>query len=305
MTATALDLPTLRTSERSTFKRCPWRWLQEYRFGFKPRFVEADAAWFGIGVHEALAQWYLPGKKRGPHPADTFYAWCGDEMEWARTYLDDMYDAPVWEDARELGTTMLEEYVKQYGKDSQWQIISVERPFRIKILDGGRPVGYFQSRWDGVFRDLADGRICLLETKTAAQITLAYLENDDQGGSYWAVASTVLRAEGVLKPNEDIARIEYNFLRKAMPDDRPRDANGLYLNKPTKEHYVAALTGIDGWAEDKLRKKRSGRLDCGGQSPCRPRRDKQKPASSVLPASAYRAGSRRAGYSASEDSGRD
>ena len=73
MTATALDLPTLRTSERSTFKRCPWRWLQEYRFGFKPRFVEADAAWFGIGVHEALAQWYLKGKRRGPHPADTFW----------------------------------------------------------------------------------------------------------------------------------------------------------------------------------------------------------------------------------------
>ena len=46
-----------------------------------------------------------------------------------------------------------------------------------------------------------------------------------------------------------------------MPDDRPRDANGLYLNKPTKEHYVAALTGIDGWAEDKLRKMKVDDLD--------------------------------------------
>jgi Zierdtviridae exonuclease len=227
---TTLDLPTLRTSERSTFKRCPWRWLQEYRFGFKPRFVEADAAWFGIGIHEALAPWYGKGKRRGPHPADTFEKWCGSEMEWAKTYLDENFDAPVWESAHDLGISMLEEYVKKYGRDSQWDIISTERPFKIKITDGGRPVAYFASRWDGVFRDLGDGRIYLLETKTASQIQTAYLENDDQGGSYWAVAGTVLRAEGVLDPGEEIAGIIYNFLRKQMPDTRERNEDGLYLN---------------------------------------------------------------------------
>jgi len=226
-----LDLPTLRTSERATFKRCPWRWLQEYRFGYKPRFVEADAAWFGIGVHEALAQWYRPGKKRGPHPADTFADWCGDEMAWAKTYLDDTYDAPVWEDARALGIAMLDEYVKFYGKDSRWNILAVERPFKILIKDGGVPVAYFASRWDGVLRDESDGRIYLGEHKTTSQIVLAYLEMDDQGGSYWAVASHVLRAEGILKPREEIAGIIYNFLRKAKPDERPQDDQGLYLNK--------------------------------------------------------------------------
>jgi Zierdtviridae exonuclease len=241
MTATQA-LPVLRTSERSCFKRCPWRWEQEYRYGYKPKATrQADALWFGIGVHEALAPWYGKGKRRGPHPADTFEQWAGDEIRYAKTWLDDNYEDAVWEDALELGIAMLEQYVDYYGKDSQWSIIAVERPFAITITRRGKPVAIFKSRWDGVLRSLIDGKIYLLEHKTASSITTAYLEIDDQGGSYLAVASHVLHAEGVLKDGEQIAGIIYNFLRKTMPDERPQDEQGLYHNKPAKEHYVTAL----------------------------------------------------------------
>ena len=64
-----MDIPTLRTSERAAFKRCPWRWLQEYEYGYRPISPDADAAWLGIGLHIALAKYYLKGKRRGPHPA--------------------------------------------------------------------------------------------------------------------------------------------------------------------------------------------------------------------------------------------
>jgi len=225
------EVPILRTSERATFKRCAWRWLQEYRYGYRPRHVQADALWFGIGIHEALAKWYLRGKRRGPHPADTWHKWVGDEVAYAKTYLDETYDSGVWEDASELGEAMLEEYVDFYGRDPQWHIISVEQPFSVRINRNGKAVAVFRSRWDGVLRNLADGRIYLVEHKTAAQIVTAYLELDDQGGSYWAVASQVLRAKGVLKEGEEIAGIIYNFLRKAMPDERPRNEQGLCLNK--------------------------------------------------------------------------
>lgn len=241
---TAASVPTLRTSERATFKRCAWRWLQEYRYGYRPRGIQADALWFGIGIHEALAPWYQRGTRRGPHPADTWHSWVGDEVAFAKTYLDDSYDSGVWEDAAELGEAMLEAYVDHYGKDSQWSIISIEQPFSVKINRHGKVVAVFASRWDGVLRDLANGKIYLLENKTASQIMTAYLELDDQGGSYWAVASAVLRAKGVLKPGEEIAGIIYNFLRKTKPDDRPQDAEGLYHNKPVKEDYVAALGEI-------------------------------------------------------------
>lgn len=199
--------------------------------GYKQRSPQADALWFGIGIHEALAQWYLKGKKRGPHPAETFDVWAGDEINFAKTYLDETFDEPVWLDAHELGIAMLEEYVSAYGKDSQWDIISVEQPFRVRITRQKRPVAYFASRWDGVLRDAGDGKIYLLEHKTAAQIVTAYLELDDQGGSYWAVASQLLRAKGILKPNDHISGIIYNFLRKAKPDDRPQNELGEFLNK--------------------------------------------------------------------------
>lgn len=225
------DLPTLRTSERAAFKRCAQRWWWEYRMGYRQRSPQADALWFGIGIHEALAQWYLKGKKRGPHPADTFDAWAGEEINFAKTYLDETFDEPVWLDAHELGIAMLEEYVSAYGKDPQWDIIAIEQPFRVRIVREKRPVAYFTSRWDGVLRDLGDGKIYLLENKTAAQIVTAYLELDDQGGSYWAVASQLLRAKGILGDGEHISGIIYNFLRKAKPDERPQNADGQYLNK--------------------------------------------------------------------------
>jgi len=225
------SIPVLRTSERAAFKRCPQRWWWEYREGWKPRGQQADALWFGIGIHQALAEWYLKGKRRGPHPADTWREWTADEIRYARTYLDDTFDEPVWMDARELGTAMLEEYVDHYGKDPQWSIIAIEQEFAVKINFRGEVVAIFASRWDGVLRDLSTGKLFLLENKTASQIVTAYLELDDQGGSYLAVAEAVLRAKGILKANEHIEGIIYNFLRKAAPDERPVNAEGLRLNK--------------------------------------------------------------------------
>jgi hypothetical protein len=199
--------------------------------GYRQRSPQADALWFGIGIHEALAPWYLKGKRRGPHPADTWVDWTDGEIAFAKTYLDETFDEPVWLDAVELGIAMLEEYVEVYGKDPQWEIISVEQPFKVRIMRQGKPVAFFASRWDGVLRNLEDGKIWLLENKTAAQIVTAYLELDDQGGSYWAVASQLLRAKGILKPGEKIEGIIYNFLRKAKPDERPQNEDGLRLNK--------------------------------------------------------------------------
>jgi len=225
------NLPILRTSERGAFKRCAFRWWLEYRNGYRQRSPQADALWFGIGVHEALAQWYQKGKRRGEHPADYWERWCGDEIAFAKTYFDETFDEPIWVDATELGISMLDEYINYYGRDSDWEIISIEQPFKVRIMRDGTPIAFFSSRWDGVLRYLVDGKIYLLENKTAAQISTAYLELDDQAGSYWAVASQLLRTKGILKPGEHIEGIIYNFLRKAKFDERPQDEEGQRLNK--------------------------------------------------------------------------
>jgi hypothetical protein len=202
--------------------------------GLVPKGESPDALWFGIGVHEALALWYGKGKKRGPHPAKTFAEWAAEEERYLRAsqpYDEEWYDEPKYVDAVELGVAMLEGYVDHYGRDSSWYVIETEQPFRIEIRQHGRLVAIFASTFDGVIRDENDGEIYLLEHKTASAIQTAYLDHDDQAGAYWAVASAILRAKGILKKGETINGILYNFLRKSLPDDRPMDEEGRRLNQ--------------------------------------------------------------------------
>jgi hypothetical protein len=103
--------------------------------------------------------------------------------------------------------------------------------------------------FDGVYRDKTDKRIKLMEHKTAASISTRHLPMDNQAGTYWMVAQTVGKHQGWLKKNEQIREITYNFLRKAMPDPRPRDADGYCLNKPSKDDYIEALDDHYVWEE--------------------------------------------------------
>jgi hypothetical protein len=225
------ELPLVTTTSRSTFRRCPQRYIWRFEDGLTPRGESADALWFGTGIHEALAKWYLKGTRRGPHPADTFEEWCANEFREIRASREEWEDQPKFEDARDLGVAMLENYIEEYGRDSDWYIIAIEQPFKIKVTWHGKEIALFMSAWDGVLKNKRDGRIYLLENKTAAQISTAYLELDDQGGIYWAVASAWLTERGILKPGENIAGIIYNFLRKTKGDDRPQNELGQYLNK--------------------------------------------------------------------------
>lgn len=253
-------IPLLRTSERKTFKRCAWRWWQAYRMGLvnvgTPR---SDALWFGTGVHIALAEWYkYPGLKRGPYPSETFADWAEGEIRWIKTrsseHAPNSGESIVEEKlvpAKELGIKMLEGYVKEYGTDPQWSMIAREHSGQIDVRDPNdveKILVIYAFTYDGVARNLASGRIELKEHKTAQAISTDHLPLDDQAGSYWAIASKDLEASGLIKSGERISGIEYNFLRKALPDERPKDANGYATNKPIKSHYIAALKA-DGCAD--------------------------------------------------------
>jgi hypothetical protein len=209
-------------------------------------------------VHVALAAWYLPGLERGPHPAETF----DKSLKGDRSFLVTSEDEEKeYADARELGIDMLERYVEHYGRDERWFVIATEQQFQVWLP---HPIHRSLRRWlryvgtfDGVYRDLDTGEILLMEHKTAAGIDPAYLNLDDQAGSYWAVANHKLRSQKVLARKESIAGIQYNFLRKALRDTRPRDEKGLYHNKPQKQHYVDALEAVI--AERGIRMELSGR----------------------------------------------
>lgn len=249
------QLPILRTSERQAFKRCQAKWWWAYREGLKPRGADKTPLWFGTLVHIALAEWYRPGTKRGPHPAETFAKLAGDAVVAIKVTDADEETMAEYVDAVELGKTMLEGYVKLYGKDEQFSFIATEQTFQLPVpfpgperqlvweVVDGTPILVYAGTFDGVYRDLETGRILLIEHKTAKAIITSHLTLDDQAGSYWAIASRVLAEQGLIKPTERISGINYNFLKKAMPDERPRDEQGYATNKPLKQHYILALDG--------------------------------------------------------------
>jgi hypothetical protein len=226
--------PILRNSERTTFRRCPQKWWWSYREGLVGRYEQANALWFGTGVHVALAQWYRPGKRRGLRLDVAWDQWVQDDIRDIRTAISDDFQEDVFVDAKALGDAMLMGYYKKYDYDEKWDVIQTEQTFQVEIPDPDKPgkvLVVLAGTFDGVFYDADTGEVWLMEHKTAKQISTAHLEMDDQAGTYWMVASSVLQDEGILKKNQQIAGIRYNYLRKGMPDEREQDSRGRYLNK--------------------------------------------------------------------------
>lgn len=229
------DVPIISNSERNMFGRCVQRWWWAYVENLQIKQKPADALWFGIGVHEALAIWYDEGFNRGPLPARTFKTWVGDEVRYIKANLVDSdsewFDEPVYLEAGDLGIAMLNGYIKEYGDDPGLEILAIEQPFELEIVRDGKVIAIFIGIFDGVAYNHDSQQLELLEHKTAAQIKTVHLPLDNQAGSYYAAATIVLRHQGILRPKESIEGIRYNFLRKSKPDLRERDAQGRYLNK--------------------------------------------------------------------------
>lgn len=235
----------IRNSERSTFRRCRQKWAWAYRAGIESRH-NSGALSFGSMVHEALAQYYIPGRKRGPNPSGTFedlYLESGDEFS-------------QWDEegnrisALELGVSMLTNYVAEYGADKDIEIISPEMPFQIDIRDNrGRYVCTLVGTMDAVGRVRSTKRIIVLEHKTAKAVEYVRVNSGygEQGMAYSFASNIFLRESGVLGKNESVDMVLYNFLRKGVPDTRPQNELGIFLNKPTKDALVFACQsrGLD------------------------------------------------------------
>lgn len=250
--ARAATLPMLRTSERSTLKTCEWRWDLEFNQLRKPH-VSMPALRFGTLVHKALADYYVPGIKRGEHPAIAFERHYAEEIkinaERFGAKVKDIEGDEKWVSALELGVGMMNNYVDEYGADDRYEVIVTEVPFETIVywpprtkLQRDYPQPWFQyvGVMDGVWRRRSDKTLWIPDHKTTAGIgdsKLNYLVMDDQAGSYWSFGVDWLVKQELLGKNPKIAGMLYNFLRKALPDERPsRIINGkrMYLNKPTK-----------------------------------------------------------------------
>lgn len=258
----------LRTSERNLFKRCQWQWERSYVDRLAPRHERGTALWFGTGIHLALEKYYVPGTKRGANPADTWNEYVNDTMANVQ-FINTQHngDSTFAVEARELGEAMLKSYVDEYGEEEWKDVLAAELSFQINVkykdVDGENRVGTYVGTMDLVYRDHRDGKIYIEDHKTCKALgssNTQYLPLDDQAGAYYAVAKTVLRNKGLIGEKEFVSGIVYNYLVKAMPDERPRNAEGLATNKPKKEHFVAALSPEQG-SESDLKKMTIAKLE--------------------------------------------
>lgn len=221
----------LRNSERKTWRRCRQKWWWNYVDCLAPLKTK-DVLAFGTLVHAALEEWYKPGTVRGTHPARAFEKLFDNSVDHNMIQWDEEGERL---EARELGVQMLEAYVEQWGEDPHLEVIWPEYPFSTDIFmpkkSGGQYLSTLVGRFDLVFYNHVDGRYWLSDHKTAKQIKTDHLQLDDQAGGYILAATHVLRYQGILGKDEEIAGVMYNYLRKGKPDDRPKDEHGRALNK--------------------------------------------------------------------------
>lgn len=199
---------------------------------------------FGTFGHLALAEWYIPGSKRGVHPAETWDKITEDFMDAVRVpetgFLDEEIEG-TWEDARQLGHNMLVNYVDTYGNDDHWDVLWVEHPgsqFIPHPFKKQSIVKYCYTM-DLIVRDHeANGRIRYIDHKFMKAIQTRHLVIDSQNGGYLAIGTHQLRKMGKIGPKEAVRDLIYNFLRKANYPDKDQDpVTKEWLNKdgtPTK-----------------------------------------------------------------------
>jgi hypothetical protein len=240
----------LRNSERQSFTTCPQQWDWGYNDRLKPK-TPAPALRFGTLIHNSLEAFYIPGIKRGPIPADTFQKlYDKDLKKYAKMGFKDEDDQ--WYEAGVLGVAMLEAYFDKYGKDDRWRVLASEIPFRVPVVDEKTGITFtYVGVMDLVMLDRESGKrkdLWVWDHKTTKDDPSKKgdaLVLDEQSGSYWSYGVDYLVQEEILRANQRLSGMMFNFLRKGMKDERPQNAAGQYLNKPTKADLLkfAADTG--------------------------------------------------------------
>ena len=198
-------LPMLRTSERSTFKRCRWKWWMEFEETLKPK-TDVPPLRFGSLIHMALADYYKKGVRRGPNPAESFLRHYDAEAKAQGEFgfrVDDLEQDEVWAEARDLGYAMLEHYVKHWGRDDEWEVLVTEQPFQqIVKAPNGNPLFWYVGTLDLIIRNRRTGRIHIVDHKTAKAIQVMYLSLDSQATGYWTWGLDWIYEKGFLKPDQ-------------------------------------------------------------------------------------------------------
>lgn len=226
------DLPLIRSHERMDFKRCPKKWYWKWRMGLVPKTAKFGAVDLGTWLHDALAIWYGSGYTRVGNLAEHFNAAADAAISRVMKLGAPEHVIETAEELAALGDAMATAYEKHYGSDEAVNVLAAEIPLEFSISDSSKPgtAALHLLKPDMVYADSNDD-VWLMEHKSAAQIRTEHLVIDDQARPYGAMAEQALRRLGIIRKDQQFRGIMYNFLRKALPDERLVNSEGKALNK--------------------------------------------------------------------------
>lgn len=222
----------LRTSDRLLFRRCRrlWGWMSHLRQGRVLR-ESADYLWFGTGVHYALEDYH--GLNLYGHPAMAFMAYV------AASRVAGILPG-TWMEHEEMGIALMSYYADEWLKHrpalDTYEVNGVPQVEINGAIDldaetpDGRPIVYGFTM-DRISID-EDGRIWIVEYKTAKQIRLFHFDVDEQITSYcwcaWKLYNVV--PAGVI----------YQQFRKSIPT-LPKILAGGRVSTDVRQSTSAAL----------------------------------------------------------------
>jgi hypothetical protein len=227
-------LPVIRSHERMDYARCPKKWYWAWRRGLTPRAKTFGALELGTWWHEALAKWYTFPIKVRREPLSLqgeFVAVSQLDISSAERTGAPEHQIEKAQELAALGEDMTAAYERHYKGDPDVHVIRAELPLEFSITDENDTlVAMHRLKPDLIYQD-ANRDVWLMEHKTAAQIRLEHLVIDGQARPYGAMAEPAMRKLGLIKSGAQFRGIMYNFARKALSDERPRDSEGRALNK--------------------------------------------------------------------------
>jgi len=233
----------LRNSEVQTYKACRQQWNWAYGMNLKSKRPR-PALEIGSTIHTGMEHWYIPGKKRGVHPAKTVAAIYYEGLKsgahkeiYVRPDDNDDVDGESGDRVEivDLMVEMMNNYVERWGKDEELEVIAPEQTFQVDVYDEDTRLYLFTAcgQIDAVVRNRRTKQIGYLEHKTGAGLTPfgAPEPLDEQSGMYWTYGPTWLKATGQIKESDEVDFIIFNRMRKGFRDKRPANSLGQHLNK--------------------------------------------------------------------------
>jgi hypothetical protein len=228
----------LTCPERYRLRAHVQRWEDEPE---KPAFAKGEL------LHLGLAHYYMYKKYRDADRRGFLEDWLGPQEAMKRKAK-----AEGWEKYLPLVSRALKLYHEEYGRDTHWEVVHVERELKVRVgKDATNPKGHlYTQRADLIVRDRDTGLIWIVDHKTTSKITARTANSFVLNGQFigYRMLGQAFFGEkfGGVKLNLiQLKEDDYDFKRPRLPPS-PNTADRFKTTILFGETMIATMTALYG-----------------------------------------------------------